>query len=156
MLIGNGHDYTVDWWALGILIYEMIVGIPPFFHRNKHKMYHFIKESKVNFPDPVKHKISVSEEAKDLICKLLDKEKKTRLGANGVEEILNHPWFSNLDIEKMLRRELEPPYKPDSSDELAYFDQKLVTGGEITESVLPAAARQAINKDQHHFSGFSS
>jgi serine/threonine protein kinase len=156
MLIGNGHDYTVDWWALGILIYEMIVGIPPFFHRNKHKMYHFIKESKVNFPDPVKHKITVSEEAKDLICKLLDKEKKTRLGANGVDEILNHPWFKPLDIEKMLKRELEPPYKPDSKDDLAYFDQKLVTGGEITESVLPAAARQAINKDQHQFNGFSS
>jgi serine/threonine protein kinase len=60
MLIGSGHDHTVDWWALGILIYEMIVGIPPFFHRNKHRMFSFIKESKVNFPDPVKHKISVS------------------------------------------------------------------------------------------------
>jgi serum/glucocorticoid-regulated kinase 2 len=63
MLIGNGHDYTVDWWALGVLIYEMIVGIPPFFHRNKHRMYFLIKESDVNFPDPQRHKISVSEEA---------------------------------------------------------------------------------------------
>ena len=79
MLIGNGHDYTVDWWALGILVYEMIVGIPPFFHRNKHKIF-------------------VSEDAKDLILRLLDKNKSTRLGANGIDEILNHPWFSNLDI----------------------------------------------------------
>lgn len=63
MLIGNGHDYTVDWWALGVLIYEMIVGIPPFFHRNKHRMYFLIKESDVNFPDPVRHKISVSPDA---------------------------------------------------------------------------------------------
>lgn len=93
MLIGNGHDYTVDWWALGILIYEMIVGIPPFFHRNKHKMYHFIKESKVNFPDPERHKISVSANAQDLILRLLEKDKKTRLGVNGVDEIMNHPWF---------------------------------------------------------------
>ena len=93
MLIGNGHDHTVDWWALGILIYEMIVGIPPFFHRNKNNMYKFIKESKVNFPDPVKHKITVSEDAKDLIIRLLDKEKTTRLGVNGVDEILKHPWF---------------------------------------------------------------
>jgi len=52
MLIGNGHDYTVDWWALGILIYEMVVGIPPFFHKNKHRMYFLIRESPVNFPDP--------------------------------------------------------------------------------------------------------
>jgi len=75
MLIGNGHDYTVDWWALGILIYEMIVGIPPFFNRNKHKMYNLIKSGSINFPDPIKHKIFVSEDAKDIICKLLNKDK---------------------------------------------------------------------------------
>jgi len=39
MLVGTGHNHTLDWWTLGILIYEMIVGIPPFFHRNKHRMY---------------------------------------------------------------------------------------------------------------------
>lgn len=67
MLIGNGHDYMVDWWALGILLYEMLVGIPPFFHRNKHRMYFLIKESPVNFPDPIKHGIDVPPLAKDLI-----------------------------------------------------------------------------------------
>lgn len=158
MLIGNGHDYTVDWWALGILIYEMIVGIPPFFHRNKHKMYHFIKESKVNFPDPVKHKIFVSEDAKDLILRLLDKNKSTRLGANGIDEILNHPWFANLDIPKLLKREITPPYIPEITSDLAYFDQKLVnqTDTEIAESILPAQQRAIINAGQHNFKGFSS
>lgn len=63
MLIGNGHDFTVDWWALGILIFEMIVGIPPFFHRNKHRMYFLIRESPVSFPDPKRHRITVSPEA---------------------------------------------------------------------------------------------
>jgi serum/glucocorticoid-regulated kinase 2 len=73
MLIGNGHNQMVDWWALGILLYEMLVGIPPFFHRNKHRMYFLIKESPVNFPDPQKHGIDVPPAAKDLIKKLLDK-----------------------------------------------------------------------------------
>jgi len=81
MLIGSGHDYSVDWWALGILIYEMLVGIPPFFHRNKHRMYFLIKESPVNFPDPVKHGIDISPTARDLIKRLLDKNRKKRLGA---------------------------------------------------------------------------
>lgn len=113
MLIGNGHDYTVDWWALGILLYEMMVGIPPFFHKNKHRMYFLIKESPVNFPDPVRHGIEVSGDAKDLIRKLLDKNKKKRLGANGdVSEILAHPFFADLDLEKLLRKEIEPPYTP--------------------------------------------
>ena len=140
MLIGNGHDHTVDWWALGILIYEMIVGIPPFFHRNKHKMYHFIKESKVNFPDPERHKISVSAEAQDLILKLLNKDKKTRLGVNGVDEILSHPWFaSTLNKEQLMRKEYQSPYKPQVADDLAYFDQKLVNQQEVAESVVPMA-----------------
>lgn len=110
MLIGNGHDYTVDWWALGILIYEMIVGIPPFFHKNKNKMYHFIKESKVNFPDPERHKIFVSDNAKDLILRLLDKNKRTRLGVNGIDEIMSHAWFSDIDINALLAKKLVPPY----------------------------------------------
>jgi serum/glucocorticoid-regulated kinase 2 len=122
MLWGNGHDYTVDWWALGILIYEMIVGIPPFFHKNKHKMYHFIKESKVNFPDPERHKISVSAEAQDLILRLLDKNKKSRLGANGIEEIMSHPWFSTIDTKKLVDKQLVPPYKPEIKEDFAYFD----------------------------------
>jgi len=137
MLLGSGHNYTVDWWALGILIYEMVVGIPPFFHKMKHKMYYYIKESKVSFPDPVKHKIVVSEEAKDLILRLLDKNKKTRLGANGVEEILNHPWFLSIDIEMLLKRNITPPYKPKMDNDFAYFDQELVEQTEIVESVVP-------------------
>ena len=88
MLIGNGHTYTVDWWALGVLIYELIIGIPPFFNKNKHKMYNLIKIGKVVFPDPIKHKISVSDNAKDLILKLLNVDKSKRLGAQGVNEIL--------------------------------------------------------------------
>lgn len=123
MLTGTGHDHTVDWWALGILLYEMLVGIPPFFHRNKHRMYFLIKESPVNFPDPVKHGIDISSNAKDLINKLLNKNKKKRLGAQGdIGEILAHPFFAGIDLEKLLKRELVPPYMPAITDELKYFD----------------------------------
>ena len=68
---GSSHDKTVDLWGFGILIYEMLVGIPPFFHKNKHRMYHLIQNADVTFPDPVRHHITVSENAKDLIKKLL-------------------------------------------------------------------------------------
>lgn len=123
MLIGNGHDYTVDWWALGILIYEMIVGIPPFFNRNKHKMYNLIKSGTINFPDKIKHKIDVSPVARDIICKLLHKDKLKRLGANGgVQEILEHEFFSSIDMQALIAKQLEPPYKPTMTEDLAYFD----------------------------------
>jgi serine/threonine protein kinase len=52
----------------------MIVGIPPFFDKNKHKMYKKITSGELNFPDPIKHKIPMSENAKDLITKLLVKD----------------------------------------------------------------------------------
>lgn len=76
----------------------------------------------MNFPDPERHKISVSPNAQDLIVKLLDKNKKTRLGANGVDEIMRHPFFADIDVEKLMRKELEPPYKPEVKQDLAYFD----------------------------------
>lgn len=139
MLIGNGHDYTVDWWALGVLIYEMIVGIPPFFHKNKHRMYFLIKESDVNFPDPVRHKITVSKEAQDLILRLLDKNKKTRLGANGVEEVLAHKWFADINMDMLLKKQIPSPYTPKIKEDFAYFDPKLTSMQEITDTILPEA-----------------
>jgi len=45
MILGSGHDHTLDWWALGILLYEMIVGIPPFFNKNQHHMFYLITNS---------------------------------------------------------------------------------------------------------------
>jgi serum/glucocorticoid-regulated kinase 2 len=76
MIVGSGHDHTLDWWALGILIYEMIIGIPPFYNKNKHQMYYFIQHAPIRWPDKEKHGLSVSEEAKDLITKVSNKMKK--------------------------------------------------------------------------------
>lgn len=73
-----------------------------------------------------------------MILRLLDKNKKTRLGVNGIDEILGHPWFKTIDIQKLLKREIDPPYKPEIKEDFAYFDQKLVQQEELAESVLPA------------------
>jgi serine/threonine protein kinase len=145
MLVGSGHDFTVDWWALGILLYEMLVGIPPFFHRNKHRMYFLIKESPVNFPDPVKHGIDVSPNARDLIKKLLEKGRKKRLGGAGdLDQILAHPFFASIDIQKLLNKELKPPYMPEIADDLKYFDQKLTAREDFAESVIDETNRKLI------------
>jgi serum/glucocorticoid-regulated kinase 2 len=154
MLIGSGHDYTVDWWALGILLYEMLVGIPPFFHRNKHRMYFLIKESPVNFPDPIKHGIDVSPNARDLIKKLLDKNRKKRLGAHGdVNEILAHPFFASVDVEKIINKQVIPPYMPEISDDLKYFDAKLTSREDFAESLIDDTNKKLILQNQHIFKG---
>ena len=68
----KGHSFPVDWWALGILTYEMIVGFPPFYtgSNNNLKMYDLIRKKPVYFPDPQRHKIRMSEECKDFISKV--------------------------------------------------------------------------------------
>ena len=72
-----------------------------------------IRKHSVNYPDPVKHGISVSEEAKDLINKLLDKDPVTRLGSNGgLDEILAHKWFNDLDRDQIQKKVLKSPYVP--------------------------------------------
>jgi serum/glucocorticoid-regulated kinase 2 len=75
ILVERGHSFPVDWWALGILTYEMIVGFPPFYTgtQNNSKMYELIKKKAVYFPDQERHKIVMSENCKDFINRLLEK-----------------------------------------------------------------------------------
>ena len=102
-------------------------------------MFFLIQEADVTFPDPVKHKIYVSPNAQSLINGLLAKDKNKRIGAKkGIQEILSHPFFDELDVEALLKKELEPGYMPDINEgELKYFDQKLVNDDKLEFSVIP-------------------
>ena len=109
-----GHNFSIDWWALGILIYEMRIGVTPFFNKNKNLLLTKIQRAKVIFPDKDKYKLDYSNEFVDIIEKLLDKDPKKRLGnKNGVHEVLDHPWFKDLDIKALESMKIEPPLKPD-------------------------------------------
>jgi len=108
----KGHDFSVDWWTLGILIYELRVGRPPFLDKNHQRLGKLIKRGKIIFPDPIRHKIDMSEELKDIILRLLDRDPKTRLGAKGYKEVMEHDFFKNIDFDSILNKEIESPYKP--------------------------------------------
>ena len=146
MIVGSGHDHTLDWWALGILLYEMIIGIPPFYNKNKHQMYYYIQHAPIRWPEKEKHGLSVSEEAKSLIIGLLEKDRKQRLGQkNDVDEVLAHPFFKNMDRERLLKKEIPAPFMPEikSNVDLSNFDQKFVKL-DLTESLVPDIAVQKI------------
>ena len=103
MIDGTGHHHGIDWWALGILIYEMLVGIPPFYHKVRDHMFMLIKQATVKYPDPDKHGICVSPVAQDIINKLLDKDMHTRLGSHGyANEVLAHPFFAGINTDELL------------------------------------------------------
>ena len=80
MVSKAGHDKNVDWWALGILIYEMLIGVTPFYNRERKLLLLKIRQSRVVFPDKKKYKIDYSDEFVDIVLKLLDKNKTSRLG----------------------------------------------------------------------------
>ena len=102
----------MDWWALGILIYEMLIGVTPFYNKERKLLLLKIRQSKVVFPDKRKYKIEYSDEFVDLVLKLLNKDKKERLGIKGdSEEILSHPFFSSLDREAVFAGTMTPPLK---------------------------------------------
>ena len=76
-------------------------------------MYFLIQNAPIRWPDAQKHGISVSDQAKDIISKMLDKDRTKRLGnKNDLDDILGHPWFADLDIKKLLEKKIEPPYVP--------------------------------------------
>lgn len=114
MVSRSGHDKSVDWWAIGVLMYEMLFGMTPFFNQNQRKLLKKIKTAKVLFPDKTKFKIDYSDEIMDLIIKLLDKDKSTRMGTKGgAKEILSHPLFKKYDYNKVYNKTMEPPFMPD-------------------------------------------
>lgn len=146
MINGTGHDHTLDWWTLGILVYEMVVGIPPFYNQNKHKMYYLIENGPIRWPTVEKHGFEITPEAQDIIEKLLTKDKGRRLGKVGdMREVLAHPWFSDLDITKLINKELQSPYVPviKTQDDTSNFDEKF-SQLEIAESIIDPQKVQLI------------
>lgn len=72
-----------------------------------------IKKRAVNFPDPERYKIHMSEECKDFISKLLAKDPNQRLGRKGGQkEVLAHPWFKSLNVDTLMKKKMTAPYKP--------------------------------------------
>ncbi|XP_036883606.1 cAMP-dependent protein kinase catalytic subunit PRKX isoform X1 [Sturnira hondurensis] len=104
----KGHGRAVDWWALGILIFEMLSGFPPFFDDNPFGIYQKILAGRIDFPRHLDFNV------KDLIRKLLVVDRTRRLGnmKNGADDVKRHRWFRSLDWEAVPQRKLKPPILP--------------------------------------------
>lgn len=108
MVLGRGYSFPVDFWALGICIYQFLCGDLPFGANEEEPqaIYECIVKQKLKFPKEFDNPI-----AKDLIKKLLKKRPEVRLGKSFVE-LKKHPWFDNFDWEKLLQRQIVPKYIP--------------------------------------------
>lgn len=90
----------VDWWCLGAIICEMVTGWPPFYddEQSKETLLHRIKS------DHPKWRFNVGKELKDLLTKLLDKNRHKRLGHNGAKTVKDHPWFKGVKWDALLKK----------------------------------------------------
>jgi serine/threonine protein kinase len=110
----------VDWWAFGILIYEFLVGQPPFWDQNPMKIYEQIVEGKVRYPS------AMSEDARDIIGGLCTVDVSKRLGnvKGGAATVKSHPWFKNINWDDLYHRKMQGPIVPHlrSADDTRNFD----------------------------------
>ncbi|KAI0165573.1 Pkinase-domain-containing protein [Xylariaceae sp. FL1272] len=150
LLMGQGYNKTVDWWTLGVLLYEMLTGLPPFYDENTNEMYRKILSEPLHFPGAD----VVPPAAKDLLTKLLNRKPEERLGANGSAEIKAHPFFHAIDWRKLLQRKYEPTFKPNVVDALDTdnFDPEFTSEAPQDSYVEGPVLTQTM---QNQFAGFS-
>ncbi|QIX00494.1 hypothetical protein AMS68_006011 [Peltaster fructicola] len=150
LLHGHGYTKAVDWWTLGVLLYEMLTGLPPFYDENTNEMYRKILAEPLHFPGPE----VVPPAARDLLTRLLDRDATRRLGTNGASEIKAHPFFHSIDWRKLLDRKYEPTFKPSVADErdTANFDKEFTSERPTDSYVEGPGLSQTM---QQQFAGWS-
>jgi serine/threonine protein kinase len=129
IILNKGHGKAVDWWTLGILLYEMLVGIDPFSDDDPMKTYQKILKGKINFPK------TINKDAKSLIKHLLTQDTSKRFGClkSGVKDILNHRFFEGFDWKNFVYLSMPAPYLPNvkSDDDTSNFEKYPESDGEI-------------------------
>ena len=107
MVSKAGHDFSCDAYAIGALLYEMLIGHPPFYDEDPEKMFYKIRNENALIPP------SLSQDAANLIQLLLDRDPKTRFAGRYISDIKDHKFFAETNWKKVYKRKTNPPYAPD-------------------------------------------
>ncbi|XP_015039665.2 protein kinase C, brain isozyme isoform X2 [Drosophila pseudoobscura] len=150
IILYQPYGKSVDWWAYGVLLYEMLVGQPPFDGEDEEELFAAITDHNVSYPK------SLSKEAKEACKGFLTKLPNKRLGCGptGEEDVRLHAFFRRIDWEKIENREVQPPFKPKIKHrkDVSNFDKQFTS--EKTD-LTPTDKVFMMNLDQSEFVGFS-
>jgi len=137
ILQGKSHSMAVDWWSLGILMYEMLIGHPPFLDTSLMGLYEKIIACQIDWKD---HLANLDDITKDLIQKLLQTDEELRLGGgcDGSREVLEHQYFSDVNWSDVSKKSLRPPIVPCVNNDIdtRYFNYYQENDINIKDSVL--------------------
>ena len=127
IILNKGHNSCADWWSLGVLIYEMIMGGAPFADDHD-PMQIYQKILRGVLPQPKPGQKSMGKDAKGIVDRLLTKEPTERLGCmkHGVDEVKRHAFFSKINWQRLEKKLIQAPYIPSIDDPLdtSNFDQE--------------------------------
>uniref|UniRef100_A0A673WAN0 non-specific serine/threonine protein kinase n=1 Tax=Salmo trutta TaxID=8032 RepID=A0A673WAN0_SALTR len=122
VLEDNDYGRAVDWWGLGVVMYEMMCGRLPFYNQDHEKLFELILMEDIKFPR------TLSSDAKSLLSGLLIKDPNKRLGGgpDDAKEIMGHSFFTGIEWQDVYDKKLIPPFKPQVSSETdtRYFDEE--------------------------------
>lgn len=120
VILGTGHGMAVDWWSLGVLIFEMCAGYAPFYDTQPYQVYQKILDCDPTFPPDFSFRV------KQLIGQLLQQDRRKRLGCGkgGARSVKAHKWFSGSNWDAVYSLQAVPPFEPElaSSGDTTAFD----------------------------------
>uniref|UniRef100_A0A8C6L2Q7 non-specific serine/threonine protein kinase n=1 Tax=Nothobranchius furzeri TaxID=105023 RepID=A0A8C6L2Q7_NOTFU len=121
VILRQGHGKPVDWWAMGIILYEFLVGCVPFFGDTPEELFGQVISDEINWPEG---EDAPPPDAQELITLLLRQNPLERLGTGGAAEVKQHQFFHNLDWNGLLRQKAEFIPQLESEDDTSYFDTR--------------------------------
>ncbi|XP_014404728.1 PREDICTED: microtubule-associated serine/threonine-protein kinase 4 isoform X8 [Myotis brandtii] len=121
VILRQGYGKPVDWWAMGIILYEFLVGCVPFFGDTPEELFGQVISDEINWPEKDE---APPPDAQDLITLLLRQNPLERLGTGGAYEVKQHRFFRSLDWNSLLRQKAEFIPQLESEDDTSYFDTR--------------------------------
>ncbi|XP_016535819.1 microtubule-associated serine/threonine-protein kinase 2 isoform X8 [Poecilia formosa] len=121
VILRQGYGKPVDWWAMGVILYEFLVGCAPFFGDTPEELFGQVISDEIVWPEGDE---ALPQDAQDLIAKLLRQNPLERLGTGGAFEVKQNPFFTDLDWNGLLRQKAEFIPQLESEDDTSYFDTR--------------------------------